>query len=93
MKITPNAYRLTLPERSQQNNTPVQDSVKNTKTSSSAVELSSTARHLQQAQSSSNDINVELVQNLRAAIANGTMEIDTNRIVDSLLASTRELLK
>ena len=93
MKITPNTYRLTLPERPQQNQAPTNTKPGNQTTGSSAVALSSAARHLQQAQATTKDINTDLVETLRSAIANGTMTIDTNRIVDNLLASTRELLK
>lgn len=94
MKITPNTYSLTQLERPQQK--PTQDNAASgqPKTSSSAVALSATARHLQQVQSSTaDDVNMERVQALRTAIANGTMEIDSNRIADSLISSTRELLK
>ncbi|MCQ9615981.1 flagellar biosynthesis anti-sigma factor FlgM [Paenalcaligenes niemegkensis] len=57
------------------------------------VDLSSTARQLQQLQSSENDINIEHVQAIKDAIAAGKLKIDTSRIADSLIASARELLK
>lgn len=93
MKITPNTYSFTQLERPQQKNSQEHTASGNPKPSSSAVALSSTARHLQQVQSSAGDIDMERVQALRTAIANGTMEINTDRIADNLLASTRELLK
>lgn len=93
MKITPNTYTLPQLERSQQKNSQEQSTSGNPKPSSSAVALSSTARHLQQVQSSAGDIDMSRVQALREAIANGTMEINTDRIADNLIASTRELLK
>lgn len=92
MKITPNTYRPTLPERSLQNQTAA-STAHSQKTSSSSVALSSTARHLQQAQATDQDINTTRVEALRQAIANGTMDINTNRIADGLIASTRDLLR
>ena len=58
-----------------------------------SVDLSATARQLQQLQSSDNDINIERVQEIKDAIAAGKLKVDTNRIADSLIASARELLK
>ncbi len=58
-----------------------------------AVDLSSAARHLASLQNGDNDIDVAKVQQLRDAIASGSLKIDTSRIADSLIASARELLK
>ena len=44
-------------------------------------------------QDGSNDINVERVAAIRAAIASGQLKIDTSRIADGLIASARDLLK
>ena len=60
--------------------------------SSSQVALSSASRALA-LQEGSNDINVERVASIRAAIASGQLKIDTGRIADSLIASARDLLK
>ncbi|MDH1304358.1 flagellar biosynthesis anti-sigma factor FlgM [Achromobacter sp. GD03932] len=61
--------------------------------SSSQVALSSASRKLLALQNGSNDINVERVAAIRAAIASGQLKIDTGRIADSLIASARDLLK
>ncbi|HLS41786.1 MAG TPA: flagellar biosynthesis anti-sigma factor FlgM [Paenalcaligenes sp.] len=61
--------------------------------SASNVDLSTTARQLQQLQSSEHDIDIERVQAVKDAIAAGKLRIDTSRIADSLIASARELLK
>lgn len=61
--------------------------------SSSQVALSSASRKLLALQDGSNDINVERVAAIRAAIASGQLKIDTGRIADSLIASARDLLK
>lgn len=58
-----------------------------------AVDLSAAARHLAGLQNADNDIDVAKVQELRDAIASGSLKIDTSRIADSLIASARELLK
>lgn len=58
-----------------------------------AVDLSPTARHLSSLQGADGDINVERVNEIRAAIASGQLKVDPSRIADSLLASVRELLK
>lgn len=92
MKITPNTYKPTLPERSQPLNAYNKTQANHAKPSSSEVALSSTARHLQQVQATStHDVNVSRVEALRNAVANGTYEINSHRIADGLLASTREL--
>ena len=61
--------------------------------SSSQVALSSASRKMLALQDGSNDINVERVAPIRAAIASGQLKIDTGRIADSLIASARDLLK
>ncbi|WAI81940.1 MULTISPECIES: flagellar biosynthesis anti-sigma factor FlgM [Achromobacter] len=64
-----------------------------TGSSSSQVALSSASRKMLALQDGSNDINVERVAAIRAAIASGQLKIDTGRIADSLIASARDLLK
>ncbi len=59
----------------------------------SAVDLSSTARHLSSLENSENDINMARVQQIRDAIAAGELKVNPERIADSLLSSARELLK
>lgn len=61
--------------------------------SSSQVALSSASRKMLALQDGSNDINVERVAAIRAAIASGQLKIDTSRIADGLIASARDLLK
>ncbi|HCW18026.1 MULTISPECIES: flagellar biosynthesis anti-sigma factor FlgM [Achromobacter] len=61
--------------------------------SSSQVALSSASRKMLALQDGSNDINVERVAAIRAAIASGQLKIDTGKIADSLIASARDLLK
>jgi negative regulator of flagellin synthesis FlgM len=60
---------------------------------SSSSQVSSASRKLLALQDGSNDINVERVAAIRAAIASGQLKIDTGRIADSLIASARDLLK
>jgi len=59
----------------------------------SSVELSSTARHLASLSSPEHDINPVKVSEIRAALADGTLKIDAERIADGLIESARELLK
>jgi negative regulator of flagellin synthesis FlgM len=61
--------------------------------SSSQVALSSASRKMLALQDGSNDINVERVAAIRAAIASGQLKIDTGRIADSLIARARDRLK
>ena len=93
MKINPHLRANAIPERinttkasatayQQQKNAPT----------SAAVDLSAAARQLNQLQSNQNDIDMERVQQLRQAIADGTLELDTSRIADRIIASARDLL-
>lgn len=59
----------------------------------SSVALSTTARHLANLSSADNDINPVKVSEIRAALADGTLKIDADRIADGLIESARELLK
>lgn len=61
--------------------------------SSAQVALSPASRKMLALQDGSNDIDVERVAAIRAAIASGQIEIDTSRIADGLIASARDLLK
>lgn len=67
------------------------DSIQSSKASS--VELSSTARHLASLASSEHDVNTVKVNEIRAALADGTLRIDAERIADGLIESARELLR
>lgn len=60
--------------------------------SGSQVALSSTARHLAQLSDADQDINIVRVNEIRNALADGTLKINPERIADSLIASARELL-
>lgn len=57
------------------------------------VDLSSAARHLSNLHSSGDDINIERVNELRAAIASGQLKINPDHIADAVIASARDLLK
>lgn len=92
MKIT-NSFRAALPERLNTKNAPSDALQNKAQAHSAAVELSPAARQLQQLQSNSNDIDLDRVQSLRDALANGTLQIDTSRIADSIISSARDLLK
>lgn len=59
----------------------------------SSVELSSTARHLATLANNENNINPVRVNEIRAALADGTLKIDAERIADGLIESARELLQ
>ena len=99
MKIVPNAYNPLQPERLQAkaHNAPSekQEKMEQQKhiTRSADVELSPMGRHLQQARSEHNDVDMDRVNALRAAIADGSFEIDAHRIADGLITSARELLR
>lgn len=60
--------------------------------SGSPVALSSTARHLASLENTDHDINTVRVNELRDALAAGTLKINPERIADGLIASARELL-
>lgn len=95
MKITNNNYRPNLPDRLNSKNTAANTYQKTASASqgSAAVDLSPAARQLQQLHSPNNDIDMDRVQALRDAIANGTLEMDTSRIADGIINSARDLLK
>lgn len=59
----------------------------------SVVDLSPAARQLSNLQNSDNDIDVERVDALRAAIASGQLTVDPGRVADKIIASARDLLK
>lgn len=60
--------------------------------SGTPVELSSTARHLAQLSSADGDINLVRVNEIRDALAQGTLKINPERIADGLIASAQELV-
>lgn len=60
--------------------------------SGTPVELSSTARHLAQLSSTDGDINMVRVNEIRTALAQGTLKINPERIADGLIASAQELV-
>jgi len=60
---------------------------------SSPTGLSATARHLAALQGSGNDIDIDRVNRIRAAIISGELKANPDRIADALIASARELLK
>lgn len=60
--------------------------------SNSPVALSSTARHLAQLENTDNDVNVVRVDEIRNALAEGSLKINPERIADGLIASAHELI-
>lgn len=58
----------------------------------SHVALSATARNLAQLENADNDVNIVRVNEIRDALAAGTLKISPERIADGLIASARELL-
>lgn len=60
--------------------------------SGTPVALSTTARHLAQLSSADGDINIVRVNEIRDALAQGTLKIDPERIADGLIASAQELI-
>lgn len=60
--------------------------------SDSPVALSATARNLAQLENTDNDVNIVRVNEIRDALAAGTLKINPERIADSLIASAHELL-
>lgn len=57
------------------------------------VDLSAAARHLSNLQNGDNDIDIERIDRIKAAIASGQLSIDTSRVADELIASVRDLLR
>lgn len=62
-------------------------------TGKNSVDISSAALQLSNLHSGENDVNVDRVNEIRAALEAGELIIDTSRIADGLIASARELLK
>ena len=68
--------------------------IANTTIASGSVSFSPmTAALLAAASDPSNDIDVPRVDELRSAIANGTLRIDAAKIADGLLVTTQELIQ
>jgi len=57
------------------------------------VALSEVARQLAALDASAQSVDMQKVQALREAIANGQLDMDASRIADGLLASARDLLQ
>ncbi|RLM27201.1 anti-sigma-28 factor FlgM [Brenneria alni] len=62
-------------------------SVQSTATSETQVNLSNAQAQL--TQSSELDINIEKVENLKQAIRNGELKVDTSKIADALIAEAQ----
>jgi len=65
----------------------------NKQANTSSVQLSATARALQQLQNNDQDIRTERVQAIKNALDSGTLKINTNAIANGLIQSAKELLK
>ena len=68
-----------------------EDTVSSTKTSGTAVTLSEAQTSL--TQSSAQDINTARVDELKQAIRDGKLTMDTGKIADALLQDTQDYLK
>ena len=68
-----------------------EDTVSSTKTSGTAVTLSEAQTSL--TQSSAQDINTARVEELKQAIRDGKLTMDTGKIADALLQDTQDYLK
>lgn len=68
-----------------------EDTVSSTKTSGTAVTLSEAQTSL--TQSSAQDINTDRVDELKQAIRDGKLTMDTGKIADALLQDTQDYLK
>ncbi|MFE8153170.1 flagellar biosynthesis anti-sigma factor FlgM [Brenneria goodwinii] len=64
-----------------------QTTVQNTVASETQVNISNAQAQLTQA--SDQDIDIEKVENLKQAIRNGELKIDTGKIADALIAETQ----
>lgn len=63
-------------------------------TTEAHVSLSSLSSHLRSlAASGSADIDTAQVESIKSAIRNGTLQIDTGKIADGVIATARSLLK
>jgi len=62
-------------------------------TSESSAEVRLSSGQAQLMQPGSNDINSARVEQLKAAIRNGELKMDTGRIADALIADTRAYLE
>jgi len=58
-----------------------------------AVHISPAAQQLSSLESGDTDVNLARVNEIRSALASGSLKIDTSRIADGLIASARELLQ
>ena len=93
MKINPHGYQPTIGNHKHTKSSqepslaPAQAQPK-----SAAVDLSPAARQLQQLHSDKHDIDMDRVEALRTALANGDLKIDSGRIADGIIASARELI-
>ncbi|HLS17364.1 MAG TPA: flagellar biosynthesis anti-sigma factor FlgM [Paenalcaligenes sp.] len=61
--------------------------------SSGTVQLSQTARALQQLQNDTQDIHTQRVQAIKEALQSGQLQIDPTAVADGLLESAKDLLK
>lgn len=96
MKIRPNLINSTQPNDKTTSKLPHPsrpDRSSGGSASTGSVQLSATARALQQLQDSSNDIHTERVQALKSALASGDLQINPRAIADGLLDSAKELIK
>lgn len=64
-----------------------------TTTAPAAAQVSLSNEQSQLTQSGSNDINVARVEQLKTAIRNGELKMDTGKIADALIADTKAYLE
>lgn len=80
-------------DSSEQQTTRVRQSSTMTATTPAAAQVSLSSAQAQLMQPGSQDINVQRVEQLKTAIRNGELKMDTGKIADALIADTKAYLE
>ncbi|MBE5253017.1 flagellar biosynthesis anti-sigma factor FlgM [Mixta mediterraneensis] len=80
-------------DTNEQNSTKVRQYVTTTATTPGSAQVSLSSAQSQLMQPGSQDINVQRVEQLKTAIRNGELKMDTGKIADALIADTRAYLE
>ncbi|PQK84193.1 flagellar biosynthesis anti-sigma factor FlgM [Pantoea ananatis] len=80
-------------DSSEQQTTRVRQSSTTTATTPVAAQVSLSSAQAQLMQPGSQDINVQRVEQLKTAIRNGELKMDTGKIADALIADTKAYLE
>jgi negative regulator of flagellin synthesis FlgM len=80
-------------DSSEQQTTHVRQSSTTTATTPAAAQVSLSSAQAQLMQPGSQDINVQRVEQLKTAIRNGELKMDTGKIADALIADTKAYLE